>query len=54
VIAEKCQWCGKEKVALPVPTGRKSLPVFVCIEAAGKSKVPCDGNVFLLATKKLP
>lgn len=51
MIAEKCQWCGEEKVELPEKTARKGLPVFVCDKAVGKAKSPCDGPAYEIATK---
>jgi hypothetical protein len=53
VFAEKCQWCNQEKVELPERTKKKGLPIFVCVKSVkGKSKQPCDGPVYDLATRK--
>lgn len=53
VFAEKCQWCNQEKVELPERTSKKGLPIFVCVKAQkGKSKTPCDGPAYELATRQ--
>lgn len=53
MYAEKCQWCNQEKVELPLATEKKGLPIFVCVSAIkGKSKQPCDGPIYALATRK--
>lgn len=53
MFAEKCQWCNQEKVELPERTSKKGLPIFVCVKAQkGKSKTPCDGPAYELATRQ--
>lgn len=52
MTSERCQWCNQEKVALPVKTSKKGLPVFVCVKAKGKAKTPCDGPAYDLATRQ--
>lgn len=44
-----CSICQKEQTLLSHPTDRQSLPVFVCAEKVGRSRMPCDGNAFKIS-----
>ena len=48
-----CAICGKPKKKLPERTEQTHEPIWVCFETVRPAKMPCDGKVFVNATRRV-
>ena len=46
-----CGICGQPKKLLKRSTEQTLSPIYVCDTMVGKAKMPCDGNLYKIATK---
>jgi hypothetical protein len=49
--AHLCGICGQPKSLLKQATGQTMSPIYVCSKILGKAKMPCDGNLYQIASK---
>jgi hypothetical protein len=49
--AHLCGLCGNPKSLLREATEITHSPIYVCSTILGKAKMPCDGNLYKIATK---
>jgi len=49
--AHLCGICGQPKSLLKQPTEQTMSPIYVCSTIKGKAKMPCDGNLYKIASK---
>lgn len=47
----ECGRCGAPMKLLSESTERTQSPIYVCATMVGKAKMPCDGNLYKIATK---
>lgn len=51
IDAHLCGICGQPKSLLKQATGQTMSPIYVCSTIMGKAKMPCDGNLYKIASK---